>query len=220
MEKAGGDSSKCSSLSEGGGSGLEADPQESGLPCSGSWTWLCGQWGDTIGLKQKNDMVRIYGHKVFGLHGIGLEQREIAVLEKCRPETWHSRNSKEGKFRRLTGRLSDWPIGYSNANLTAVLCWGTGIILSWDKGTVRFVGVGRKGLRLRDKYIKIPSIVLYTSYNFLLFGPLNTCVLLSLFSRLKTRGSGRTRTLNAHILTLGPMFGHRRLLPCMVGRQR
>lgn len=40
-------------------------------------------------------------------------------------------------------------------------------------------------------------MVLYTSYDFLLFGPLNTHVLLSLFSRWETRGSGRTRTLNA-----------------------
>lgn len=47
---------------------LEAYPEVSGLPSPGGGTQPCVQWGNTTGLEAE-DMVRIYGKNVSGLHG-------------------------------------------------------------------------------------------------------------------------------------------------------
>ena len=44
---------------------LEADTQESGLHCSGGWTWPCGQWGDTTDLETEGQGQNLWSEGVW-----------------------------------------------------------------------------------------------------------------------------------------------------------
>lgn len=55
------------------------------------------------------------------------------------------------KRENLGGQLADWVTGWLfNYKSDRIIVLGDWIILSQDKGTVGFVGMGRKGLRLRQ----------------------------------------------------------------------
>lgn len=51
-------------------------PRRLGCQAPEAGPGLVGSEETQRALKQKEDMVRIYGQPVFGLHGIGLEQRK------------------------------------------------------------------------------------------------------------------------------------------------